>query len=498
MAEAYNPDVLSCLANLSNDEVFTPPSVVNKMLGLLPQELFESPATTFLDPAAKSGVFLREITKRLIVGLEKKIPDLQERVDHILHKQVFGIATTELTSLVSRRSLYCSKYPNCKYSVSKFDTVEGNIRYRALRHTFVNGRCKWCGASASQFDRDESLESHAYEFIHILKPQEIFNMKFDVIIGNPPYQMADGGNGVSAKPIYNLFVEQAKNMNPRYLVMIIPARWYSGGKGLDRFRDDMLADKRIKELHDFVNSKDCFDGLSVSGGICYFLWDKDYKGKCMFNSVNAGVSSSSMRTLNEFPIFVRYNEAVSVIYKVKSNQENTIVSIVSSRNPFGISTNMRGQDSCFKGAYKLVSSDGDGYIKGAEIRSGHLLSNSYKVMITRVMREHAGEPAKDGKFGVLATVRVLRPREVCTDSYIVAGKFDQEACAENLASYLRTKFLRFLLLQAAASINLAKATYQFVPMQDFSKPWTDEELYKKYSLTKDEIAFIESMIKPME
>jgi site-specific DNA-methyltransferase (adenine-specific) len=212
--------------------------------------------------------------------------------------------------------------------------------------------------------------------------------------------MADGGNGVSAKPIYNLFVEQAKNMNPRYLVMIIPARWYSGGKGLDRFRDDMLADKRIKELHDFVNSKDCFDGLSVSGGICYFLWDKDYKGKCMFNSVNAGVSSSSMRTLNEFPIFVRYNEAVSVIYKVKSNQENTIVSIVSSRNPFGISTNMRGQDSCFKGAYKLVSSDGDGYIKGAEIRSGHLLSNSYKVMITRVMREHAGEPAKDGKFGV--------------------------------------------------------------------------------------------------
>lgn len=122
---SYNPDVLSCLANLSNDEVFTPPTVVNKMLDLLPQELFESPTTTFLDPAAKSGVFLREITKRLIVGLEKKIPDLQERVDHILHKQVFGIATTELTSLVARRSLYCSKYPNCKYSVSGFDTVEG-------------------------------------------------------------------------------------------------------------------------------------------------------------------------------------------------------------------------------------------------------------------------------------------------------------------------------------------------------------------------------------
>ena len=159
----YNPDVLSCLANLSNDEVFTPPAVVNQMLDLLPQELFASPKTKFLDPATKSGVFLREITKRLIKGLEKEIPDLRARVDHILQTQVFGIATTELTSLVSRRSLYCSKYPSCKYSVSKFDTVEGNVRFRALKHTFVNGRCKWCGASASQFDRDASLESHAYE-----------------------------------------------------------------------------------------------------------------------------------------------------------------------------------------------------------------------------------------------------------------------------------------------------------------------------------------------
>ena len=154
----YNPDVLSCLANLSNDEVFTPPNVVNNMLDMLPKELFENKATTFLDIGTKSGVFLREIAKRLIKGLESEIPDLQERVDHILHKQLFGIATTELTSLVSRRTLYCSKYPNCRYSASLFDTVEGNIRFRAKKHDFVNGRCKWCGASAAQFDRDDGLE----------------------------------------------------------------------------------------------------------------------------------------------------------------------------------------------------------------------------------------------------------------------------------------------------------------------------------------------------
>ena len=282
----YNPDVLSCLANLSNDEVFTPPKIANAMLDMLPQELFRDKNTTFLDPACKSGVFLREIAKRLLKGLESEIPDLQKRIDHIFHKQLFGIAITELTSLLSRRSVYCSKYPNSFHSVTKFDDAEGNIRFRKTRHAWKGERCEFCGASKTEYDRDETLESHAYEFIHTTKPEEIFNMKFDVIIGNPPYQLEVGVQKENYSiPLYHKFVEQARKLCPRYLTMIIPARWYVGGRGLDEFRSEMLNDNRIRVIVDHFDPSECFPGIDLSGGVCYFLWDRDNLGKCKITQV---------------------------------------------------------------------------------------------------------------------------------------------------------------------------------------------------------------------
>lgn len=498
LEKIYNPDVLSCLANLSNDEVFTPPGVANEMLDMLPQEIFSDPNTTFLDPACKSGVFLREIAKRLIKGLEPVFPDLEERLDHIFRKQLFGIAITELTSLISRRSLYCSAYPNSDYSIIKFDddNAGGNIRFKRTQHSWRSGKCAFCGASESQYNREESLETHAYEWIHKVKPEEIYNMKFDVIISNPPYQLSDGGNGVSAKPIYQYFISNGIKLLPRYMIMITPSRWFSGGKGLDSFRESMLSDHRLRKIVDFINAKDCFPQNSVSGGVNYFLWDREYNGKCEFTTVLNNNKDTEYRFLDEFTNFVRYNKAVDILRKVPKN--NTLISILSSRNPFGLPTSVRGNQEKNNNSIMVVSSKGTGYIDKKEVTINSHLIKKYKVMISRITYEHAGEPDKDGTLRILSKAEILSPNEVCTDSYIVCGDFDSREKAENLITYLKCKFTRFLILQTLSSINLSKERFCFVPIQDFSKPWKDKELYAKYGLTQDEIDFIESMIKPMD
>ena len=494
----YNPDVLSCLANLSSDEVFTPPDIANQMLDLLPQELFHNPDTKFLDPACKSGVFLREIAKRLLKGLEAQIPDLQQRVDHIFQQQLYGIAITEMTSLLSRRGVYCSKYPNSIYSVTPFGDAQGNIRFKRIMHNWKDNRCVFCGASKNQYDRDVALETHAYEWIHTIRLEEIFKMKFDVIIGNPPYQLSDGGAGASARPIYQLFVQQAKKLNPRYLIMITPSRWFAGGKGLDDFREEMIKDKHISKIKDFANAKDCFPQTSIGGGVNYFLWEREYSGECEITNYQSNNQSVMKRRLDEFPVFVRNNNAIVIIHKVQQFREPSVASVISSRNPFGFPSSTRGDDLAKPSCLRIYSSGGIGYIDSNEIAQGKDIVDKYKIMVSKLTSEHAGEPDSNGMYKVLSKTQLLTPGEVCTDSYLVAFPNENQVLVKNFHVYLKTKFARFLILQAISSINLSKDKFNFLPMQDFSRIWKDEELYSKYSLFDEEIAFIESLIRPME
>ena len=495
----YNPDVLNCIANLSNDEVFTPPELANRMLDLLPQELFRSTKTTFLDPFTKSGVFLREIVKRLDRGLSDQIPDRQQRIDHILHHQVFGIACTELTSLLSRRSVYCSKHANGKYSVSKFNTEEGNIIYKNINHTWVNGKCKYCGASQAVYDRGSEAEQYAYLFIHTDNPNKFFpNMQFDVIIGNPPYQLSDGGNAASAMPLYHYFVEQAKKLQTRFLCMIIPARWYSGGRGLDDFRETMLNDTRIKQLTDYPDSSECFPGVNIAGGICIFLWERDYSGYCSVRNIIRGEQTQITRCLSEYPVFVRSNISINLIRKIMANEFISLSCKVYPSNPFGFRTYIRGEEKEFVGSTKLITSEGIGYIKRSDICKSIDAIDTYNVIMTRAM-SGGNKPGTDGKYQIVpTTMRVMEPNEICVETYICIGNYQTKNEAQNLKSYLSTMFARFLMLQAMSSIMINKDAFQFVPLQDFSHPWTDEMLYKKYDLNEEEIAFIESMIRPME
>ena len=503
----YNPDVLSCLANLSNDEVFTPPEVANVMLDMLPQELFSDPNTKFLDPACKSGVFLREIAKRLIDGLADQVPDLQERLDHIFHEQLYGIAITELTSLLSRRSLYCTKYPNSDYSVTRFTDPSGNIRFKRIKHRWINKKCAFCGAAQEQYDRDEVLETHAYELIHTTRPEEIFRMKFDVIISNPPYQLSDGGAQASAKPIYNCFVEQAKKLNPRFLTMIIPARWYAGGKGLEEFRDSMLSDPHMRELHDYPNTDDCFPGVNIRGGICYFLWDNMYNNtdsltRVVTHDKNTIISDSNRPLrVSGSDVFIRYSMAISILEKVKQKQEKAITEHISPRRPFGIdgniiSTNMFCKSPIgMKNPVKCYGKAGAvGFVEKADVKSHSSWINSWKVYMPYA--NNIGTELNDDNQNTF----VGEPNSVCTETFILIGA-DLELTKEtanNLSMYMRTRFARFLLSLSKSSQHATAKAYQFVPIQDFNTSWEDSKLYEKYGLTQEEIEFIEATIKPMD
>ncbi len=505
LKQVYNPDVLTCIANLSSDEVFTPPSVVNQMLDTLPKELWSDEKATFLDPVSKSGVFLREITKRLIDGLDSKIPNLEERIEHILRNQVFGIGITELTSLISRRSLYCSKYANGKYSIVQFDDEQGNLKYFETKHTWEGKSCKYCGVSKEMYDRGEELESYSYPFLHIDNLQNKINMKFDVIIGNPPYQMADGSGGSSdsAIPIYNKFVQTSIKLNPRFFSMIIPSKWMVGGRGLDKFRDIMTNDKRIKKFVDFENASECFPGVHLDGGVCYFLWDKNYNGKTEYTyKSNKKESFTSLRNLKEtsFKYVIRDIRVSNIVEKISHYERFS--KIVSSTRPYGIRNFLFNQphryadsnlsEKEFIGSVRIFGVKG---IKGGAKRKIGFITkrtvvrkqetiNKYKLFFTTSFSTNSIEYPE---------IIIGNPNDVCTETFLMVGPFDTKKEQMNCLSFMKTKFFKSLLYFGKGTMHVTSSVFGLIPLLDFNKPWVDDELYDYFKLSNEDVLFIESL-----
>jgi len=540
--QPHNPDVLMCIANLSNDEVFTPPELVNQMLDTLEASwsdandgasIWENKEVTFLDPCTKSGVFLREIVKRLTIGLEREFPDLTERVNHILTKQVYGIAITELTSLLARRSLYCSKFANGIHSVARvFKTEEGNIWFERTEHTWEGGNCKFCGASKAEYARSKELESHAYAFTHSdnVKSQisKIFGgrVQFDVVIGNPPYQLNlgnTGGNSARARAIYHEFVSQAIALDPRMVVMVIPSRWMTRStEGIpDEWIDGFIDDHRIRVLHDYLDSKACFPGVDIKGGVCYFLWNRDSAGKCEY-ILHRGEYGETTRSNIEYlnskgvGIVVRDVNAISIVEKIEKVEGSYLTDttrnfsgMVSPKNFFSSTDKLTSNWTGFSLAktaktpikcYLNKSNHGVpfGYVSERDIPKNLNVAKYRKVYIPAA----AWGAARESDDPVLGKPFLGEANSVCTQTYLVIGyeqsqhTLSEQECI-NIISYISTKFFRYLVSLKKRTQNGPRGVYQFVPLQDFTRSWSDKQLYKRYGLSDSEIEVIENAIRPM-
>ena len=541
--KSHNPDVLTCIANLSSDEVFTPPELANQILDTLEvawaqsnsgESIWSNKDLTFFDPCAKSGVFLREIVRRLSIGLSKEIPDLTERTNHILTKQIFGIGITELTSLLARRTIYCSKNANGIHSVARtFSSSDGNIWFDRVEHSWQTGRCEFCGANETEYARSQEMETHAYKFIHTSNPQNLAEelyggkMHFDVVIGNPPYQLSVGNTGstsATARAIYHEFVTQSIALNPRFISMVIPSRWMTRStKGVpDTWIDEFINDKRVRVLHDYLDSTLVFPGVDIKGGVCYFLWDRDNEGKCEYvlhkNSDEADtVRSNDFLNSKGIGIVVRDVQAISIIAKIEkkagdwlTNPSKNFSNLVSPKDFF---TNKEYLTSSWEGFSKKKDARHQikyylnksmhqipfGYVSKDDIPKNPEVEKFHKVFIPA----SGWGSAMDGDDPVLGKPFVGEPHSVCSQTYLVIGYdqshrvLSQREC-ENIVSYVSTKFFRYLVSLKKHTQHASRGVYQFVPIQDFSEMWTDEKLYKKYGLDAEEIAFIESKIRTMD
>lgn len=510
---ARNPDVLTCIANLSNDEVFTPPELANRMLDTLAEEwaaanggadIWADNMVRFLDPCTKTGVFLREITNRLTRGLADKIPNLEERVNHILTKQVFGIGITHLTSLLARRSVYCSKHANGEHSIAKgFKSEAGNIWFERLEHTWGDTKCVFCNAPRAILDRAAELENYAYAFIHTndvkTRIAELFGgvMQFDVIIGNPPYQMKGGAGGTSDSSIYQLFVEQAKNLQPKFLSMVIPSRWLAGGRGLDEFRKEMLSSNKLLRLVDFPVSREVFPNVEVKGGICYFLWSDTHDGSCDVTVVRGDEETTTSRQLDEFDVFVRDPIAVGILRKVMTAGEPPITDILTADTPFGIATNFNGfhdskQTEDVALHYVRSGKRAIGFVPRNTITKNASLINKWKVLVPKAGSD-GGQKIPDS---VLGKPWLSPPPSVATQTFL-AFWVENEDEARSLESYYCTKFFRHLVSLRKLTQDALRPMYSWVPIQKWDRPWTDESLYNKYNLSNEEKNYIEAVIRPM-
>jgi len=537
-------DILALFEVLSSHEVFTPPRIAREMLNLLPHELWRNPSLRILDPCTKSGVFLREAFFKLFEGLSEAgrhsapdgtvydLNDKRQRVNHILKNMIFGIATSEITGYFARRTLYGVMDANTDKQIEVLNVFDKSENFRAwsddekiaflTRNRFNEyyDHRLFCTSEYKGFEAEGNIfypvaevtqrvvengtfeiEDMYFPFVEAsTKHPKILEMrdgqmKFDVIIGNPPYQLSDGGHSRSATPIYQKFVEQAIEMKPGHVVMITPSRWFAGGRGLQAYRARMLEDRQVRTIVDFANTTDAFPGVDIAGGVSYFHWQRGTKGPCRIVNVSGTDRLEATRALSDNPILVRDNRSVSIIDKVKQASNHPRLNTrVRPSKPFGLRTNYEPKKSgvpCW-----FIQKVGRKFAKISDVKDTNQILDRWKLLLPAAPIAGQTDFSKAVRFYMSSNIRIAAPGEACTESWIVAGDFDTEREVESFKSYIFTRTARFLLLQAVVSQHVTRDNFIFVPdLIEYDRTFTDDYLLKLWGLSQSDWEHICSRIQ---